>query len=95
MKWQINYSRSALRFIDQQNIRDDVRELLIKFLRKLEGKAANVDLKKLDGDWEGYYRVRKQKIRIIFEIHKKKLSMLKRWIFEAVYTNKKSTQHHV
>jgi mRNA interferase RelE/StbE len=70
MKWQINYSRSALKFIDQQNIRDDVKELLIKFLRKIEGKAANVDLKKLDGDWEGYYRVRKQKIRIIFEIHK-------------------------
>lgn len=70
MKWHIHYSRSAHKFIEQQKIYDDVRALLIKLLMKLEGKAVNIDLKKLEGDWEGYYRIRKQKIRIIFEIQK-------------------------
>ena len=58
MKWHIQYSRSAHKFIEQQNIHDDVKELLTKFLMKVEGKAVNIDLKKLEGDWQGYYRIR-------------------------------------
>lgn len=37
---------------------------------RMRGKNINIDIKKLSGEWEGYYRLRKGKIRIIFEINK-------------------------
>lgn len=49
MKWRIEYSNQAKKFIGEQNIQD-----------------VNIDLKKLVGDWEGYYRIRIGKMRIIF-----------------------------
>jgi len=36
----------------------------------MKGESVNIDLKKLLGDWEGYYRIRVGKVRIIFEIDK-------------------------
>jgi mRNA interferase RelE/StbE len=70
MKWRIDYSRDAEKFIEKQNIRIEVREELKKFLMKMKGEDVNIDLKKLSGEWEGYYRLRKGKLRIIFEPNK-------------------------
>ena len=70
MKWRIDYSRDAEKFIEKQNIRLDVREELKKFLMKIKGENGNIDIKKLSGEWEGYYRLRKGKLRIIFEPNK-------------------------
>jgi mRNA interferase RelE/StbE len=67
MKWRIEYSRDAEKFIEKHNIRDKVREELKKFLLKVKGENINLDIKKLSGEWEGYYRIRMGKIRIIFE----------------------------
>jgi len=67
MKWRIDYSRDAEKFIEKQNIRVEVREELGKFFMKMKGENINLDLKKLSGEWEGYYRLRKGRIRIIFE----------------------------
>jgi mRNA interferase RelE/StbE len=67
MKWRIDYSRDAEKFIEKQNIRVEVREELRKFLMKMKGENVNLDLKKLSGEWEGYYRLRKGRLRIIFE----------------------------
>lgn len=50
-------------------------EELKKFLLRLKGIDVNINLKKLVGDWEGYYRLRKGDIRIIFEINKPKKSV--------------------
>jgi len=47
-----------------------VKEELKKFLIKIRGGDVNIDLKKLVGDWEGYYRLRKGRLRIIFEVNK-------------------------
>jgi mRNA-degrading endonuclease RelE of RelBE toxin-antitoxin system len=55
MKWTIEYSRDAEKFIEKQNIRNEVREELKKFLMKIKGENINIDLKKLGGEWEGYY----------------------------------------
>lgn len=30
----------------------------------------NIDIRKLKGEWSGYYRIRKGKLRIIFTIEK-------------------------
>ena len=71
MKCRIDYSRNAEKFIESQNIRADVSEQLKRFLMKMKGGNVNIDLRKLSGEWEGYYRLRKGRLRIIFEIDKK------------------------
>ncbi len=68
MKWDIQYSRDADQFIDKQNIRAEVREQLEFFLRKMKGEPINVDVKKLKGEWKGYLRIRKGKLRVIFSV---------------------------
>jgi len=70
MKWRIDYSREAEKFIESQHIRAEVSEQLKRFLMKMKGGIVNIDLKKLSGEWEGYYRLRKGRLRIIFEIDK-------------------------
>ena len=70
MKWRGDYSRDAEKFIESQNIRADVSEQLKRFLMKMKGGNVNIDLRKLSGEWEGYYRLRKGRLRIIFEIDK-------------------------
>jgi mRNA interferase RelE/StbE len=70
MKWRIDYSKEAEKFIQKQNIHEEVREELKKFLLKVKGENINIDLKKLSGDWIGYYRLRKGKLRVIFEVKK-------------------------
>jgi mRNA interferase RelE/StbE len=36
-------------------------------LKKLKGEDINVDIKKLKGKWEGFYRIRFGRLRIIVE----------------------------
>ena len=72
MKWTIEYSGDAEKFIEKQNIHNEVREELKKFLMKIKGENINIDLKKLGGEWEGYYRIRKGRLRILFEPNKNK-----------------------
>ncbi len=61
---------SAVFCIQKQDNRDEVREELKKFFKKAKGENINIDIKKLSGDWAGYYRIRKGKLRIIFELNK-------------------------
>jgi len=70
MKWRIEYSSDAEKFIDKQDVHIEVREELKKFLIKMKGGSVNIDLKKLVGEWEGYYRLRKGRLRIIFAPNK-------------------------
>jgi mRNA interferase RelE/StbE len=73
MKWKINYSRDAEKFIERENIRGETREELSKFIKRTKDKDINVDVKKLKGSWAGYYRIRKGKIRIVFDVDYKNL----------------------
>jgi mRNA interferase RelE/StbE len=70
MKWTIHYSKEAKKFIEEHNIAYEIREELKNFLRKLKGENVNIDIRKLKGNWEGYYRLGKGKLRIIFEVNK-------------------------
>jgi len=71
MKWSIDYSKSATKFIDEHRITEDVRELLRKLLRRIKGEEVNLDLKKLKGKWKGYLRIRQGKIRIVLKVYKR------------------------
>ena len=68
MTWTIEYSRDADRFIQVEGIQGEVNKQIQGFLRKLMGEPINIDVKKLKGEWKGYYRIRKGRLRIIFSI---------------------------
>jgi mRNA-degrading endonuclease RelE of RelBE toxin-antitoxin system len=63
MTWRIDYSKDAHKFIRKNKLEADVSDELKKFLLRLKGVDVNMDLKKLAGDWDGYYRLRKGDIR--------------------------------
>jgi len=75
MTWGIDYSKDAYKFIQKNELEDDVSGELKKFLLRLKGIGVNIDLKKLVGDWAGYYRLRKGDIRIIFAINKQEKAL--------------------
>ncbi len=43
--------------------------LLENQLKKIQGEDINVDIKKLKGEWQGFYRSRMGRIRVIFEVN--------------------------
>jgi mRNA interferase RelE/StbE len=67
MRWEIEYSKRADEFIEEHGIKDVVRESIKNFILKITGLNINIDVKKLKGEWTGYYRIRKGKIRIILK----------------------------
>lgn len=67
MKWNIEYSKRANAFIEEHGIRDKVRDSIIGFIHRITGANINIDVKKLKGEWAGYYRIRKGKIRIVLK----------------------------
>lgn len=70
MNWRIDFSRDSLKFLDNNNLKKDFIVDKIKLvLRKFKDKDINVNIKKLKGEWEGFYRIRFGKLRIIAEFH--------------------------
>ena len=69
MNWKIGFSRDAEKFLKQENLQSETVVEIIKFLKKMKGESVSVDVKKLKGDWQGFYRIRKGKLRIIFELN--------------------------
>lgn len=68
MNWRVDFSLSSLKFLKQNNLEENFIIEKIKFaLRKFQGEDINIDIKKLKGEWEGFYRIRFGKIRIIAE----------------------------
>jgi mRNA-degrading endonuclease RelE of RelBE toxin-antitoxin system len=69
---QIRYERKAEKFLlrNQNKITNkETRELIIKAISKLTGKDENIDIVKMKGEFEGYFRIRKNDLRIIFSIY--------------------------
>ncbi len=68
MEWSISWSKEALLFLDKNNVMEStIVEILKKAKEKLEGKDVNVNVKKLDGAWKPFLRIRMGDIRIIAE----------------------------
>lgn len=67
MDWTFDFSRKADKFLSQQRLTDDIAiEAIGRALRKLDGETVAVDLKRLHEPWKGFFRVRAQKVRIVF-----------------------------
>ena len=68
MKWRIDFSKDSLKFLEKNNLQENFVIDKIKLaLRKFKGEDININIKKLRGEWEGFYRIRVGKLRIIFE----------------------------
>ena len=66
MSWTIEYSKDANNFLKKhQHTKDILIGEIKKLIQKLNGETVNIKFKKMAGDWDGYYRIRKGNIRII------------------------------
>ena len=69
MSWKVDFSPRALKFLYQNNMNEDViLEKVSLALKKFQGENVNIDIKKLKGEWLGFYRIRSAKLRIIVEV---------------------------
>lgn len=76
---KINYQKRAEKFLAKNSTRitiDEVRELVVKAVRRLTGKNENIDLVKMKGEFEGYFRIRKNDIRIIFNTYEEENTII-------------------
>ncbi|MBA4320337.1 MAG: hypothetical protein C0412_18220 [Flavobacterium sp.] len=69
---KIHYQRKAEKFLNRNQAKitiEEVRSLVIKAVRRLAGKNENIDLVKMKGKFDGFFRIRKNNLRIIFNIY--------------------------
>jgi mRNA-degrading endonuclease RelE of RelBE toxin-antitoxin system len=68
MNWKITLSREAVKFLTDSRVKESiVVDKVTLAIRKLRGEDVNIDIKKLKGDWEGFYRIRYGKVRILLD----------------------------
>ena len=68
MTWRIDFSPDSLEFLSRNNLKEEFAVDKIKLaIRKFSGERINVNIKRLGGKWEGFYRIRSGKLRIIVE----------------------------
>jgi len=66
---QIQFERKAEKFFSKTNSSiDEINELIITAVKKLSRNDVNIDLKQLKGELKGYFRIRKNDLRIIFNV---------------------------
>lgn len=71
---KINFSNNSLKFLDKINDKDKdkIRLRIKELLKEIESSGiipfAKLNIKKLEGNWKGFFRMRSGKIRIIFNI---------------------------
>ena len=68
VNWRIDFSASSLEFLKKNNFEENfIIDKIQLTLRKFRGENVNINVKKLSGEWEGFYRIRSGKLRIIVE----------------------------
>jgi mRNA interferase RelE/StbE len=71
----IKFRKNAVKFLDKAHPDDveRIREKLKQLLTSIEDQGVipftDLDIKKMKGDWDGFYRLRLGQIRIIFTLH--------------------------
>lgn len=67
MDWTFHFSNQVDKFLAKNRIPDaSIIAVVKKALQRLGGEAVAVDLERLHEPWKGFFRVRMQKIRVIF-----------------------------
>lgn len=66
MRWIVGLTRDAEKFLVRNHMeRERVLDTVKLAIRKFGGEIASVDMKKLKGEWRGFYRIRRGDLRII------------------------------
>ncbi len=67
MNWKINFSRDADYFLQKNHAlsREDILALVTQTIKLFTGEDVNVNVKKLKGEWLGFYRIKKGRVRVI------------------------------
>ncbi len=66
MKWYIGLAKRADAFINKNGIsKEQIFSIIGDAIRNFQGEVVSVDIKKMKGEWEGFYRIRKGKWRMI------------------------------
>jgi len=73
MEWRIKYHKNAIKFLENldSNRRKHVTDKLSEFKVLLQEGVfpiRTLDIKKLKGKWEGFFRLRIGNIRVIFRL---------------------------
>ncbi len=82
---RVKVSRSAVKFIekitekDKDRIRQKIKTLVLAIEEQGIIPFREMDIKKLSGDWVGFFRMRVGKMRVIFRIDKEKDEL---WVYE-------------
>ena len=80
MKVEIEYLKRAKKFFNKNSHIISIEktdELLISAAKKIfQRENTNIDIKELNGKFEGLYRIRYNKIRILFKVENNQLSIL-------------------
>ncbi len=79
MNLEIVYSKNADRFLSENANRiteSEVDDLIVRAVKKiLKIEEAAMDIKALKGEYRGYFRIRKGKIRIVFSLKRNEISV--------------------
>ncbi len=68
--WRIELSKQVDKFIEKENIKDaEILAIIQKLINYSKGLDENIDVKKLKGNWKGFYRIKTGKTRIIVKIN--------------------------
>lgn len=66
MKWTVDFTRDAEKFLERNNVnRQEIFELIELSIRKFKGEVVNINIRKLKGRWRGFYRIKRGDLRII------------------------------
>ena len=71
----IKFRKNAIKFLEKANFEDaeKIQEKISQLLYFVEEQAiipfTELDIKKMKGDWEGFYRLLIGKIRIVFTVN--------------------------
>lgn len=71
--WEIQFNRDALKFFNKldNKLSSQVKDKLNNLKQwVVKNESVNLDIKKLRGEWEGFYRLRHGDIRIILNFDK-------------------------
>lgn len=66
MSWIVEFHKDAEDFFKKRSLsREEVINIIFKALQKFKGKDININIAKLKGEWQGFYRIKIGKTRII------------------------------
>ena len=70
MKWHVELAKHASTFISVNHIpKEYIFIVIADAIKNFQGEMVSIDIRKMKGEWEGFYRIRKGKWRIIAEFN--------------------------